>query len=241
MSNKQFLIPPLRGSRILSRIEVPLENSQASAQARARASSPEDQGLPVCRYYLYAMETFANPDVWIARESALGTMVTHTIVYDVERHLPDFLCADRPLLRNIRDSPVRVSTIRLQWDTTAQRLFEYERAPRARDTRMGLVTDPMSLDGWPACAHDKDMSLADPPMYTHDSLVITVSPKNVAHADYIGVVKQWRGGINYTHNSAMPKLQVVWLNYIHQCIMLWSSAPMRPNAPMRPDAPTQCD
>jgi hypothetical protein len=183
------------------------------------------------------MESFANPDVWTAREAALGTMVTHAIAYDMGRHLPDFLYADRPLLRNIRDSPMRVSTIRLLWEVDTQRLFEYKRTPPGVARMRPVTSDPMSLDGWPACASDADMDLAIPLPYSHDSLVITVSPKRVANADYIGVVKQWREGINYLHNSAMPSLRVEWLNYIHECIMVWSAAPIRPAALMQPTDP----
>ena len=228
---RRMFTPPTAGSRIQTRAGLP--------QSLRRADALEDRGVAICRYYLYAMETFANPDVWTARSSALGTMVTHSVAYDVGWHMPNFMYEDRQLLRDIRDSPTRVSTIRLLWEAGSQRLFECER-PHAHRMRP-VPRDPMSLDGWPVGAYDSTMDLADLPAHAgtweheYDSLVITVSPKNVAQSDYLGVVKQWRDGAKFMYNLTMPQLRMEWLNYIYQCIMLWSTAPVRPAiAPVRP-------
>jgi hypothetical protein len=144
------------------------------------------------------METFANPDVWTARGAALGTMVSYAVEGDVDGRSPDFLGEDRPLLRAVRDSPARVSSIRLLWEAGAQRVLEFDPA-------------------WGAGGRAQ-----------YDSLVITVSPKTVARADCLGVMKQWRHGIGFTQSPSMPRPRVEWLNYNVHCIMMWSTAPVRP-------------
>jgi hypothetical protein len=162
--------------------------------------TPEALGPPICRYYVHIMETFANPDVWIARGSALGTMVSHTLERSANSTTPDFLYEDRQLLRDIRDSPTRVTTIRLQWVAGSQRPFEYSWAT------------PYTVD----------------PGASYDALVITVSPDKVAQATYLGHISQWRNSAKFTYNYMAPHLRAGWLKYIHQCVIMWSTAPLRP-------------
>ena len=191
--------PPTHGSRILT---------QVCAMQSLWALTPEALGPPICKYHVHVMETFANPDVWIARDSVLGTMVSHTLERSADSTLPDFLCDDRQLLRDIRDSPTRVSTIRLQWAAGSQRLFEYD------------WTAPHRVD----------------PSESYDALVITVNPKKVAHANYLGHMTQWRNNAKFTNSEVMPHLRVGWLKYIYYCIMMWSGAPIRPKALLEPSA-----
>jgi len=100
---------------------------------------------------------------------------------------PDFLCEDRQLLRDIRDSPTRVSTIQLQWVAGTQRPFEYTWA------------SPHTVD----------------PGAAYDALVITVSPDKVAQANFLGHISLWWNNAKFTYNNAMPRLRAGWMHYGH--------------------------
>lgn len=102
------------------------------------AQAPEGEGPPIHIYYVHAMETFANPDEWIARDSVLGTTVSHALTRSADSAPPDFIYEDRQLLRNVRDSPASVSTIRLLWEAGSQHLFE-------RDTLDGADYDALVI------------------------------------------------------------------------------------------------
>jgi hypothetical protein len=153
------------------------------------------EAAPIIRYYVWAMETFANPDEWSAREAALGTMVSYSIVSN-GRRLPHFIHGARSLLQDIGHTPARVTSIRLLWEAGTQRIQEPGEVP----------------------THD------------YDSLVVTISPKNVVRADCLGVINQYQNGICYMRNAPMPRLRKEWVNYIVHCIMVWSTILVRPEA-----------